>query len=347
MAAPRSTRQLRGELDALMDQMLSLPVDDSAPRTATMDPPPEPRHDLGSPTPSRVPDAAFGPSAGRDDDASRGAGGDAGCGSLGRYSRDRGADGTGGSKPRRSSGHRTAAGTQHGVPAVEPEPAPPAAVKESFWVGKPDLVPDPSPKLPRFRRVVRASRSRPRRDPSRPHRSADRAAAEPADLAAVRFRSPYASDDRPPNLRPRRRRSGDSERSLRHDPRHPRHPDAAGRGRLAPQGSGPLDLGTEPPRRMHRFTPATWHFRIAQDAGVRGEYQGAPSYAGWVSRPVPTARLQRFPSCREARSRGRVRRPILQGDLMNDDAESQPTSIIAGVLQPTSCPAWDRSSRAG
>src|SRR5436305_499567 len=45
MAASRSTRQLLGELDALMDQMLSLPVDDSGPRTATVEPPPIPRDD--------------------------------------------------------------------------------------------------------------------------------------------------------------------------------------------------------------------------------------------------------------------------------------------------------------
>jgi hypothetical protein len=40
MASPRSTRQLLGELDALMDQMLALPVEEgAAPLTSRTDPP--------------------------------------------------------------------------------------------------------------------------------------------------------------------------------------------------------------------------------------------------------------------------------------------------------------------
>ena len=40
MASSRSTRQLLGELDALMDQMLSLPVEEgAAPLTSRTDPP--------------------------------------------------------------------------------------------------------------------------------------------------------------------------------------------------------------------------------------------------------------------------------------------------------------------
>jgi hypothetical protein len=46
MAATRSTRQLLGELDALMDQMLSLPVEEGT-RTAIAEPP--------HPVPSQAP----------------------------------------------------------------------------------------------------------------------------------------------------------------------------------------------------------------------------------------------------------------------------------------------------
>jgi hypothetical protein len=50
MASARSTRQLLGELDALMDQMLSLPVEEGA-RNVTAPPPPTTRSDPPRPIP--------------------------------------------------------------------------------------------------------------------------------------------------------------------------------------------------------------------------------------------------------------------------------------------------------
>jgi hypothetical protein len=107
MASPRSTRQLLGELDALMDQMLSLPVDEgAAPSTPRIDPP----HPVAPPNaamhPLSVTMTLLEPSV---------------------------------EEPNVDEPIAT--------PSIElPDSSEPADVDESFWVQEADLVPDPQPR---------------------------------------------------------------------------------------------------------------------------------------------------------------------------------------------------------